>query len=189
GSAQMFGELFRNVFGWNATRPSVLDPELYDELYDTYILDGNRLGIHEYLDRVNPAAFQAMTAVMLESARKGYWKASEEQLKTTAALHSATTAKYGAACTEFVCGNPKLERYIAGQLDETRRAGYEKTLSAVRDAAVSDASEVVLKEHRITDPQEQSQLLKYAGPVGIALLVILLLLIVLRLQHKKQEAE
>ena len=33
GSAQMFGELFRNVFGWNATRSSILDPQLYDELY------------------------------------------------------------------------------------------------------------------------------------------------------------
>lgn len=81
GSAQMFGEIFRNIFGWHVMRPSAMDKELFNDLYRMYIKDENKLGIHEYFLRVNPAAFQAMTAVMLESARKGYWKASDEQLK------------------------------------------------------------------------------------------------------------
>ena len=62
-------------------------------------------------------AFQAMTAVMLESARKGYWKASDEQLKTTASLHAQITREKGAACTEFVCDNDKLQSFVADQLD------------------------------------------------------------------------
>lgn len=182
GSAQMFGELFRNVFGWNATRPSVLDPQLFDELYDTYILDQHGLGIHEYLNRVNPAAFQAMTAVMLESARKGYWKASPEQLQTTAALHAATTEAHGAACTEFVCGNAKLERFIAGQLPESSRRSYDATMKAVRNVAASDASEVVLKSDRLSDPSQKPELLQHAVWVGavLAILLFILLLYVLR---------
>lgn len=91
GSAQMFGEIFRNIFGWHVMRPSAMDKELFNDLYRMYIKDENKLGIHEYFLRVNPAAFQAMTAVMLESARKGYWKASDEQLKTTASLHAQIT--------------------------------------------------------------------------------------------------
>lgn len=182
GSAQMFGELFRNVFGWNATRPSVLDPQLFDELYDTYILDQHGLGIHEYLNRVNPAAFQAMTAVMLESARKGYWKASPEQLQTTAALHAATTEAHGAACTEFVCGNAKLERFIAGQLPESSRRSYDAAMKAVRNVAASDASEVVLKSDRLSDPSQKPELLQHAVWVGavLAILLFILLLYVLR---------
>ena len=188
GSAQMFGELFRNVFGWNATRPSSLDPKLYDELYDTYILDENQLGIHDYLDRVNPAALQAMTAVMLESARKGYWNATQEQLRTTAALHATTTEAHGAACTEFVCGNAKLERYIAGQLPESGRKAYEATMNAVRNVAASDASEVVLKSDRLSEPSRQPQLLQHAGWVGAVLAVLLFILLLFLLRRKNQAA-
>ncbi len=112
GSAQMFGEIFRNIFGWHVMRPSAMDKELFNDLYRMYIKDENKLGIHEYFLRVNPAAFQAMTAVMLESARKGYWKASDKQLKTTASLHAQITREKGAACTEFVCDNAKLNRSL-----------------------------------------------------------------------------
>ena len=180
GSAQMFGEVFRNIFGWSATRSSVLDKELFDDLYKTYILDENGLGIHEFLCRENPAAFQAMTAVMLESARKGYWKASEEQLKTTAELHAATTAAYGAACTEFVCGNIKLEKFVSGLLDKSAKTAFEKTMSAMRSASASDGEEVILKEKRLKSAEGKSNFAAYAGTVGIvltALLIILLLII------------
>ncbi len=183
----MFGELFCNVFGWNATRPSVLDPKLYDELYDTYILDAEGLGIHDYLDRVNPAAFQAMTAVMLESARKGYWKASAEQLATTAALHAASTQAHGAACTEFVCGNPKLEHFIVGQLAEADSRAYAATMAAVRNVAASDASEIVLKEDRLADPvQQQHAFARHAGWVGAALGLLLVILLLIRLRRKNR---
>jgi len=188
GSAQMFGELFRNVFGWNATRPSAIDPQLYDNLYDTYILDANGLGIHQYLRDVNPAAFQAMTAVLLESARKGYWKASEEQLQTTATLHADITREAGAACTEFVCGNPKLERYIADQLTGDSRAAYAKTMAAVRNAAAADAQEVVLKQDRLSDPVQRPQLVRNTGWVGAAIGLILFLVLILLIRRKHRNA-
>ena len=186
GSAQMFGELFRNVFGWNATRPSVLDPQLYDAMYDTYILDADGLGIHDYLERVNPAAFQAMTAVMLESARKGYWKATQEQLQTTAALHAGVTERHGAACTEFVCGNAKLEHYIADQLPEPQRKSYDAVMRAVRDVAASDASQVVLKSDRLSEPSQQPRLLQHAGWVGAGLAILLFVLLLFLLRRKNR---
>ena len=187
GSAQMFGELFRNVFGWNATRSSILDPQLYDELYDTYILDTEGLGIHDYLRQVNPAAFQAMTAVMLESARKGYWKASDEQLQVTAALHGAITREAGAACTEFVCGNPKLERYIAAHLAGADRDAYRSAMTAVRSAA-SDGAEVILKEDRLSDPVRQPQLQRHTGWVAAGLGLVLFILLLLLLRRKNRTA-
>ena len=55
----MFGEIFRNIFGWHVMRPSAMDKELFNDLYRMYIKDENKLGIHEYFLRVNPAAFQA----------------------------------------------------------------------------------------------------------------------------------
>ena len=69
-TAQMFGEIFRNIFGWSATRSSVLPRGYMDKLYEVYVQDRENLGIEEYFERTNPAALQEMTATMLESARK-----------------------------------------------------------------------------------------------------------------------
>lgn len=43
GSAQMFGEIFRNIFGWHVMRPSAIDKELFNDLYRIYIKDENKL--------------------------------------------------------------------------------------------------------------------------------------------------
>lgn len=186
GSAQMFGEMFRNIFGWNATRPSALDGQLFDDLYKTYILDENGLGIREFFDRTNPAAYQAMTAVMLESARKGYWKASPEQLGKVAELHAAVTAENGPACTEFVCGNSKLERFISEHLEGGSRSLYDKAMNSMRNASGSDAREVVLKEKGGRSPESRNGFMTYAGIVGAALTALLVILLLI-LRRKREE--
>jgi len=153
GTVQMFGEIFRNIFGWHVMRSSAMDKELFNDLYRMYILDENKLGIHEYFLRVNPASFQAMTAVLLESARKGYWKASEEQLKTTAALHAQITREKGAACTEFVCDNAKLQSFVADRLDNRAKQAYIQDMKTVHEASATDGKDVVLKEQKLTPEQ------------------------------------
>ena len=57
-TAQMFGEIFRNIFGWSATRPSAIADGIYDDLFEIYIEDRHNLGIEEYFERVNPVALQ-----------------------------------------------------------------------------------------------------------------------------------
>ena len=96
GTAQMFGEVFRNIFGWNVTRPSALDPKLYDDLYRLYVDDAEGLGVRQFLEQKNPAAYQSMTETMLESARKGYWKPSGAQLAQMKQLNTQLTAQTAA---------------------------------------------------------------------------------------------
>lgn len=93
GTAQMFGEVFRNIFGWNVTRPSALDPQLYDDLYRLYVEDAEGLGVRQFLEQKNPAAYQSMTETMLESARKGYWKPSDVQLAQMKQLNTRLKAQ------------------------------------------------------------------------------------------------
>lgn len=90
-TAEAFGELFRNVFGWSVTRQSVLDENLYQDLYDMYIEDAQQLGIQEYMKQVDPAALSSMTSSLQECARKGYWKATDSQLKKLAETHASVT--------------------------------------------------------------------------------------------------
>ncbi|MCM1311340.1 MAG: cobaltochelatase subunit CobN [Bacteroides sp.] len=174
GTAQQFGKTFRNIFGWHVTRPSSMDKNLFNDLYDMYIKDENGLGIYEYFRKVNPAALQTITSVMLESVRKGYWKASEEQLRTTVELHTRITCEAGAACTEFVCGNAKLQEFIAGQLDEKSRRSYNAEMSAVHELRQAGKMDVVLKKQELVSLQDTSELVKTGWAAGIVVAVLVI---------------
>ncbi len=144
-TAQMFGEIFRNIFGWSATRSSVLPSGIYDKLYEVYVQDRENLGIEEYFERTNPAALQEMTATMLESARKGFWDPSEEQLEQVASLNARITEKHGAPCTEFVCGNKKLQNFVASNLDSK---AAERFMENIAGATALSPDAKILKENK-----------------------------------------
>ena len=186
GAAQTFGEIFRNIFGWNVMRPSALDKELFNDLYKMYIADENRLGIYEYFSRVNPASYQSMTAVMLESARKGYWKASKEQLAKTVEKHAQMTTEQGAACTEFVCGNDKLRSYITSQLNGQTRESYAQTMKSTLEK--STGKEVVLKEQKMNAGQQVRKSQRNGFIIGAAVCVVFAILaLVIKRRNKREE--
>ena len=66
----------------------------------------------DFFKKVNPAALQDYTATMLETVRKGMWKASSEQVKQIARLHVASVTQEGAGCSGMVCDNKKLRDFI-----------------------------------------------------------------------------
>ena len=173
GTAQMFGETFRNIFGWSVTRQSALDPQIYDELYQMYVADNQQLGIREYFQQKNPAVYQAMTATMLESARKGYWKPSEKQLKQTALLHADITKESGAACTDFVCNNISLQQYIEENLSAEARQGYNRQMTLVKNGQVNGKA-TLLEKQGVNGTEEPS-----SGHISIWLTVVILSLLVM----------
>lgn len=186
GSAQMFGKIFRNIFGWHVTRPSAMNSELYNDLYKMYILDENNLGIKEHFMKVNPAAFQTVTSVMMESARKGYWKASKEQLEITAQLHNDFVKEKGAACTEFVCNNSKLEEFIAQQLLSKEQQAYKDAMNAVKNVGGGDGSAVVLK-NRSLDSQQTQKLIINGTITALAAVAAIIALVYFVKKRKKEE--
>ncbi len=190
GTAQMFGETFRNIFGWSVTRSSALDPQLYDELYQMYVADEQQLGIREYFQQKNPAAYQAMTATMLESARKGYWKPSEIQLKQTAQLHAEITKESGAACTDFVCNNASLQVFIEGHLSADVRQGYNRQMTLVKSREVNGKVTVLEKGNsRGQVPQVDGQQPTGPVPMSLLIIVILLLLVMIIIYLRKRNGD
>ena len=177
GTAQMFGETFRNIFGWSVTRQSALDPQLYDELYQMYVADVQQLGIHEYFQQKNPAAYQAMTATMLESARKGYWKPSDTQLRQTAQLHADITKESGAACTDFVCNNASLQKFIEGNLSADVRQNYSQQMTLVKSGQSNGKATVLEKTGaRGMETGDKSQ---GSSPILLAAIILVLLAVMI----------
>lgn len=150
-----------------------------------YIQDEHQLGIHDYFDNVNSAAFQTMTSVMLESARKGYWQPTKEQLQRVVSIHVESIEKNGAGCTEVICDNPKLQSFVTNQLSSEQAVEYMKGMSAALEASKSEANGMVLKKTTSVDEEvSESNGLNGLFVVGAILLVFVVLIIVLKKKWK-----
>ena len=133
GAAATFAEIVQNTYGWNVMKPKAVDKELWDEIYNIYVKDKFGLGLQAYFEKQNPAALEEITAVMMETARKGMWKASEQQLADIAQLHTQLIAKYKPSCSGFVCDNAKLRDFIASKTDAASAVSYRKDITAIRE--------------------------------------------------------
>ena len=122
----------------------------------------------------------------LESARKGYWKASDEQLKTTASLHAQITREKGAACTEFVCDNTRLQSFVADRLNNSEKQTYTRNMQEVHEASVTNDKNVVLKEHKLASEQTVRKN-RVNGVIAGTLVIIGFIGLVVLLKRRKKE--
>ena len=149
GAAAGFAEIVQNTYGWNVTRPSAVDDEMWDEIYDVYVKDKFGLGIEEFFEDKSPAALQEITAVMMETARKGMWEASERQLKDIASLHTRLVDEYKPSCSETVCDNAPLRNFISSKVDAAAAGRYNAGIDNVRETELSGGDGVVMKRESL----------------------------------------
>ena len=123
-----------NTYGWNVMKPSVIDDRMWDEIYEVYVQDVNHLGVRDFFESESPAALQEMTAVMLETARKGYWEASPEQLANLAEVHAELVDEFGACCNGFTCGNALLKDFVARNLTQEKASQYRSDVRKALNA-------------------------------------------------------
>lgn len=177
-SAGEFAEVITNTYGWNVMKPAAIDKELWDNIYNVYVKDEFNLGVKDFFETQNPAALEEMTAVMLETIRKGMWKASAEQTAELAKLHTEIVNKYRPSCSGFVCDNAKLREFIASKSDAQTAAQYKESISKIREAQVSgDAKGMVMKKEEMNQtPDEQKATLSNMA-VGAAVVIVVLALV------------
>ena len=173
GDASAIAETVTNTFGWNVMKPEAIDDRVWDEIYEVYVKDKFGLGVKEHFKEVNPAALEEVTAVMLESVRKGLWEASPEQVADIAKLHTGLIEESGPSCSGFVCDNPALQDYIASALPEASATEYRGAIRQIREASVSDASDgMVLKKDRLQGETEKETTL--VSNIAVAVLIVAL---------------
>lgn len=172
-SAGTFAETVRNTYGWNVMKPNVVNKELWNDIYDVYVKDKFNLGVQKYFEQQNPAALEEMTAVMLETVRKGLWQASEQQIAELARLHTELVNKYRPSCSGFVCDNAKLRDFIATKSAPAAAAQYKESIAEIREAAARKDKGVVMKKEEL-HPQADRQKTRLAAPWIAAAVVVAL---------------
>lgn len=182
-----FAEIVQNTYGWNVMKPEAVDDELWDEIYAVYVQDKFDLGVQDYFERQNPAALQEMTAVMMETARKGMWRASAEQLKALAELHTELVDKYAPSCSGAVCNNAKLREFIASKTAPDAARRYERQIRDVREASLSENKGTVLKREEINASDKVTTLVSNTVVAVLVLVAITALVWTVRRRRKKME--
>lgn len=178
-AAEMFAEAFRNTYGWDVMKPTLIDEELWDEYYKMYVEDQHKTGVREFFEQKNPFAYQEMTAVMLETIRKGYWNPDAAKVQKLAQEHARAVSKHGAGCSGFVCDNPKLKAFIGQKLDKSQKDSYEKSLqNALSAGNAKPALQMKKQQDSVALPPVQSGklalifLLIVGGLSGVAFLIL-----------------
>ena len=70
-----------NTMGWAIMRDGSVSDDVWSEIAAVYVKDKYGLSLRQWFEAENPYAFQDMSEVMLESSRKGYWKAEPGLLR------------------------------------------------------------------------------------------------------------
>ena len=186
GAASSITEIVQNTYGWNVMKPKAIDQQLWNDIYDVYVKDKYNLGTQGYFEEKNPTALENMTAVMLETARKGYWKATPEQLKAVAGLHTDLIAKYGTSGGGFADNNTKLQDFIAENVSAPQAAGYKQRINEMKEAALADGNVqkgMTLKKNTIDtvgQPEEETNKLSGTLVVSVVLAAFIILLMILK---------
>lgn len=191
-SASTFAEIVTNTYGWNVMKPKAIDKEMWDEIYNVYVKDKYHLGTKEFFDKQNPAALMEMTAVMMESARKGMWKATPQQLKDIAKLHTETVNKYKPSCSGFVCDNAKLRNYIASKTDAASAKEYQQNVEQIRDAeAAKNSSDkgMMMKKETLNEEAQKTTTVVSGIVVGVIVIVAFVMLAILIRRRRKNMVE
>lgn len=188
-AAAGFAAVVQNTYGWNVMKPDVVDNELWDEIYRVYVQDKFGMGLRGYFERQNPAALEEISAVMLETARKGMWQASDEQLASLAALHTELVGTHGPSCSEFVCDNAKLRGFIASKSTPEAARNYQRQIREVHEASLDTKGGTVLKREELATSSDRTTTLVSNTVVAVLVIgIIAVLVLVVRRRRKKMEA-
>ena len=138
-------EFIEYLWGWKATVPDSVDDRMWQQTYETYVEDKQNLGMKQFFEDKSPYAYQDITARMIETIRKDYWKADRQTHARLVREYLENVATHGINCTEISCGNARLLRHVMEQaikigvpapIVSKARASMEKAMGAsIEDSA------------------------------------------------------
>ncbi len=199
-SMNKFAETFRNTYGWNVMKPEAIDDYVWNVYHEIYVNDKFDLNVKERFEKENPYALQEMTSVMLETARKGYWNASDKQLNELVQMHAELVRDYDAGCSGFVCNNIKLRQYISEKLPADLSEQYNQAIDKARNVQIDENPEsIVLKKEKeekkeMTDENQPNNANDYKtnknlAIIALTVIVILFLIAIYVRKQKKQNSK
>lgn len=108
------------LWGWQVVYPEAVAEADWQEVYDVWVADRERLGLAKAFEKASPFARQGIAARLLETARKGYWSPPQQTLAGLSKALIDGVVNNGVGCDSLTCNNPELRKYAE---EQARRTG------------------------------------------------------------------
>jgi len=188
-SAGTFAEIVTNTYGWNVMKPKAIDQHMWNEIYNVYVKDKHNLGTKEFFEKQSPAALEEMTAVMMETIRKGMWKATPQQTADIARLHVEMVNKHKPSCSGFVCDNAKLRQFIASKTDAASAREYQANVENIRQEQLADGKKsTVMKKETLNDDCNKTKAV-VSGVLVAAIAIVAVIAIVVLIRRRRKSLD
>jgi cobaltochelatase CobN len=145
--AQEMDRFTEFLWMWEVTTPDTVSDAAWDKVYETYVLDSQNLGLEEFFDE-NAYSYQSMTSQLLETARKGYWDASDEVIQNLVSEYIESVAESGVTCCHHTCGNALLNEYVQGVMsvpgvvDEETAEKYKELMEEATESSEQSSESI-----------------------------------------------
>ena len=138
-------EFVEYLWGWDATVTNVIDDAMWKETFDVYVQDKHKMGMKKFFEDKSPFAYQDITARMVETIRKGYWKADAATENKLLEEFLTSVKDHGIGCSGNTCGNPRLMKYVSEQakamgIPVPLIEGMEKAVQKATGEQISDGA-------------------------------------------------
>ena len=110
-----------------------------------------------------------MTARMVETVRKGYWKADADTEKRLLEEYVQSVNRHGVGCAEHTCGNPRLQQYVmerglSAGIPVPDLEGFKQEMEKATGEAIDPAAEREEAFSRQNDAQMAARLAAVPTP-------------------------
>ncbi len=140
GARTMGQEFLENLWGWQVTRPDLVQSWAWDEVKRVYFDDGHRLGLPKFLAEGANAHVKAhMLAIMMVAAQKGFWQTDAATIRRLGGELARLTAKNGLPGSGHTAPKHPMWAWLAPQLDSAEAAALGVTLARARGENVAAA--------------------------------------------------
>ena len=144
-----------NFWGWQAVAREVVRDDQWQEFVDVYVRDKHKLGLKDWFEKENPHALAQTIERMLESARKGYWKADAATLKELKERWRELSAAH-----DVRTDNAKFDAFVAPGF------GLQQKAAAKHAPAAPTAPAAVPPQPEAPPPVRGMQLAKVEPPAA-----------------------
>jgi cobaltochelatase CobN len=157
------------LWGWDATVTETVDDKMWQETFGVYVEDKHQLGMEQFFEKNSPFAYQDITARMVETVRKGNWKADAATQKKLLEEYVESVNRHGVGCAEHTCGNARLQKYV---MEEGRRAGipvpalegFQQAMEKATGNAIDEAADSLESYAGQNDAKVASRLAEVPAP-------------------------
>ena len=126
GTMELLGTV-NNFWGWQAMDRMIVRDDQWREFMAVYVEDRYALGLRDWFEQTNPQAMAQIIERMIEAIRKGYWAASEQDLRSLVETYQDIATWH-----DVVTDNTAFTEFVA-----EKTAGYGLALAAIAPVAMA----------------------------------------------------